>query len=401
MALLITAVVALPAASAWANTAANTRIINDATLSYNDSTGPKTATAQVTVIVALKAAIPTITPVSDKFGPYANPLTDDYVLTNNANGPDTFILTTAANTVVNGTITPVPDVPVLLGATVTVAGSNTNVGLGRTYILVPADGVSNSSINEIVVGDVIVINNIERVVRAIVDNASGISTIEVDALPADPVAGVLVSERTTVHATVTPSGVTDPALNVTGNVKMTATSVGDATQSAQSTNLANTFYPYTGSLTKYVRNFDTNVGSGTINITFNTKTYYKDGPGYDVKAKPGETLEYLLLATAVIPTQPLTNAVLTDLVPTGFVTVTPGAYGGKAFRYYPDSSNTATVIDYSSTNNDDAVNYNPAFSATKGEIKAWIGGAAPAYNTPGTIDGGKSIILLYQVKVNP
>ncbi len=401
---LLTALLVLPSASAWANTAANAKIINSADLSYSDGTpGTKHASAQVIVTVALKPAAPTITAVTDKSGPYPSPLTDDYILTNNANGPDIFILTTATNTLVNGTVSAIPvGSPISLGATVTVAGSTSDAT--TTTLLVPADGTSDLSINGIKKDATIVINGNERTVLSIVDNANGTSTMVVSLLPSIPGAGVVIGERTTVHATVTPTA-SDPLLNVTANVTMTAKSGTDTAFTATSGNVGNTFYPFTGSLTKYVRNVTTANGSGT-KTTVNGVDYFKDPT---VVAKPGEVLEYLLMSTALSAT-PLTQVVLTDLVPVDYVALSTSvvAYSSKAFRYFPDASITSgagSSIDYTSATGDDAVDYNASFDSTvgakKGKITAWIGGASPAYNSPGTIAGNRSIILLYQATVNP
>ena len=399
----------MSATPALANTAANTQIINNADLSYDDGGGTKHAAAQVTVTVALKSAQPTIIKVADQAGPYPTPLTDDFFLTNNSNGPETFNLTTSVNTMVNGTVVAVPvTTPVTLGATVTIGGSYSDAT--STYVYVPSDGVSNASINGIKLTATVVINGIERTVRAITDNGSGFSIIQVDKLPADPGAGVVVGEKTTVHATVTPSARVTATANVTANVTMTATSSTDNTVSATSGNVANTFYPVSASLTKYVRNVTNANGASASFITINGITYWKDPYTTQVTAKPGEVLEYVLVASNSSATA-VSQVVLTDLVPVDYLTLPvagAGPYGGKAFRYFPDASVTSgagSSIDYTISQGDDAVDYNQTFDTTagakKGQIKAWIGGAAPAYNTNGTIAGNKSIILMYQATVNP
>jgi len=393
--------VAATAGTARANTAANTRIINNADLSYNDGTGTKHATSQVTVTVALKPAAPTITAMASKTGAYPTPLVDDYVLTNNANGPDTFVLTTGTNTLVNTTSVtatpgaPAPATPITLGATVTGSGSST------TVLIVPADGVSDNSVNGITVGDKVVVNGEERTVSAINDNATGTSTITVGALSSAPGAGVLVAERATVHATVTPANITNAGQNVSVNVNMTATSQADAGVSTTSGDVGNLFYSGSATLTKYVRNVTNANGSGGSTTTFNGATYFNNPTS--LVAKPDDTLEYLLLSTNTSSSADVTQVVLTDLVPVDYVDLVTNAYNSKAFRYVPDVSVPGTVLDLTAANTDDAASYDAAFDTTanaaKGKITAWIGGAAPTYNTPGTIAAGKSNILLYQVKV--
>lgn len=381
---------------AWASVAVNTKVTNSAVLSYFDGTSTQQATSSVTITVTLKAAL-TITAASNPSGPYPTPLSDDFTLTNNANGPDTFTLTTGTNTLVNTTaVTATPDAPITLGGTVTVSGSTT------TNLIVPSDGVSDSSVWGIKALDTIVINGTDvRTVTAITDNASGTSTITVAALSSAPGAGVIIGQRVTVHATVTPNNITAAGTNVTVNVTMTATSQADNTVSAVSGNDANTFYSGSAILIKYVRNVTAANGTGGTTKLWNTFTYYSN-PTL-LAAKPGDILEYLLLATASA-TAPVSAITLTDLVPVDFVTLNTSAYGGKAFRYYADESVPATYLDFTPTASDDAVDYNATFDTTvnaKGKITAWLGGAAPAFNTPGSIAMGKSFILLYQVTVKP
>src|ERR1039457_4534030 len=83
---------------AWANLAANTQIINQAQLSYNDGVATKTATASVTVTVGLVAAAPNIVPgppQSTSYNGAGTTRTDSYTITAGANGPDTYNLSAA------------------------------------------------------------------------------------------------------------------------------------------------------------------------------------------------------------------------------------------------------------------------------------------------------------------
>lgn len=395
--------VAASASTAMANTAANTRITNSADLSYNDGTGLKHAISSVTVTVALKPATPTIIAMASQTGPYPTPLVDDYTLTNNANGPDTFILTTATNTPVNTTSVtaapgvPGPGTPITLGATVTASGSTV------TDLIVPSDGVSDISVNGIKLGAKVVVNGEERTVTGITDNPLGTSVIQVAALSSAPGPGVVIGERKTVHATVTPNNITTAGQNVTVNVTMTATS-SDASFSATSGDVGNLFYSGSATLTKFVRNVTTANGSGGSTTTLGGVTYYNNPAS--LTAKPGDVLEYLLLAANSSATAAVTSVVLTDLVPVDYVTMVPNAYGGtKPFRYIADSAFPATFLDLTAADTDDAATYDATFDTTanaaKGKITAWVGGAAPLYNIPGTIAASKSVILLYQVTVKP
>src|SRR6185369_2149761 len=89
---------AVSAAPAWANLAANTQIINQAQLSYNDGVATRTATASVTVTVGLVAAAPNITPGPPQSTTYTGvgtTLADSFTITAGANGPDTYNLSAA------------------------------------------------------------------------------------------------------------------------------------------------------------------------------------------------------------------------------------------------------------------------------------------------------------------
>ncbi len=406
---ILTAVL-LSGQNALANTAANTKIINKADLSYNDGSGTKHASAEVTVIVSLKSAPPTVTQMTSYSGPYGTSLDDQFLLINNSNGPETFSFTTATSNPVNGGVVVSAIANITLGATVTIAGSGTNgSNAGWTDLWVPSDGVIDASVNGIVVGDTIVINGAARIVQAITDNASGHSVITVTTV-AIPGAGVVIGEQATVHAAVNPAGSAVLTANCSGDVKLTATSTNDATATATSPGVdGNTFYPVSATLLKYVRNVTTASGAGANKITMNygagNVEYFREPFTTEVKAKPGEVLEYLLFASNGAAA-PVTQVVLTDLIPADYVTLKSNAYGTKAFRYFADATLTVAGtnnIDYSDTVGDDAVDYNASFDTTvgakKGKITAWIGGAAPVYNTSGTIAGNKSIILLYQVTV--
>ena len=178
------------AGSAWALTASNTRIINNATLSYNDGIGTKTVNAiPVVVTVSLLPGTPTVTKVSDETTPYTGTdtqLVNSFTITaSNTNGPDTYTLTpaiigTPTNTSGAGVTLTSPASPVLLGATVTLSGCT------ATVLNIPADGNSgDNAINGIAALDWVVVNGQRRQVASIVDNATSTSTITLAAaLPA-------------------------------------------------------------------------------------------------------------------------------------------------------------------------------------------------------------------------
>jgi len=401
--LLTLAVAALPG-SAWANLAANTQITNAAQLSYNDGATVRTATASVTVTVSLVPAAPTIVAGGPQTTQYAGPattLTDTFVITAGSNGPDTYNLTTAVtgdtNSTGAGSVVNSPT-SIILGASVTVAGSSAII------IDVPADGVANASVNGIEVGDTVVINGEVKTVSAIFDNPNpnGISTITLASalVGGAPAAGVLVEEQKIITTTVTSGTITTVGTSVVVTDTITATSATTPFPATTSSAVTNTYTSGLATLSKYVRNVTTaNNTAGTTSYVFNGNTYYwKDNSSGlpAVNAKPGETLEYILVASN-IGTGVVSSSVITDVVPATYVTFKTGVYGGKDFMYWPDSTVPGTSSTFTAATGDDAAQY------VTSTITVNVGGATPP--TPpaagGTIAAGKTVIVTYQVTVNP
>jgi hypothetical protein len=365
--LLLTLAIAASPGSAWANLAANTQITNAATLNYLSGISPMTATASVTVTVSLVPAAPTIVaqgPYTTQYAGPATTLTDTFVITAGSNGPDTYNLTAAVVTDVNGTgagVAVVAPVSIILGASVTVAGST------ATIMDVPADGNANSSVNGIEVGDTVVINGEVKTVSAIFDNPSpnGISTITLASalVGGAPAAGVLVEEQKIIQTIVTSGTIT------TVGTSLVVTDTMD------------------------------NHTAGTTSYVFNGNTYYwKDNSSGApaVMSKPGEVLEYILVA-ANIGTGSVLSSVITDVVPATYVTFKTGVYGGKDFMYWPDSTAPGASSTFTAATGDDAAQY------VTSTITVNVGGATPP--TPpaagGTIAAGKIVIVTYQATVNP
>jgi uncharacterized membrane protein len=384
--------------------AANTQITNAAQLSYNDGAVVKTAIASVTVTVSLVPAAPTIVaqgPYTTQYAGPATTLNDTFVITAGSNGPDTYNLTAAVVTDVNGTgagVVVIAPVSIVLGASVTVSGST------ATIINVPSDGVSNASVNGIEVGDQVVINSEVHTVSAISDNASGTSTITLaSALTGGaPAAGVLVEEQKIIQTQVTSGTITTPGTNLVVTDTITATSTTTpfpAVTSSPAT--TNTFTSGLATLTKYVRNVTTdNHTAGSTSYAFNGNTYYwKDNTmgAPAVNAKPSEVLEYILVA-ANIGTGSVTASVITDVVPATYVSFKMGAYGGvgKDVMYWPDSTVPATSSKFTAAAGDDAAVY------VTSTLTVNVGGATPPIPPAagGTIAAGKSVIVTYEVTVN-
>jgi hypothetical protein len=373
-------------APAWANLAANTQIINSATLSYNDGTGTKTATASVTVTVSLVPSAPNIVAGPAQTTSYSGSatLTDSYTVTGTANGPDTYNITAAVSgsTNTSGAGATPTALTVSLGGTVTTAGST------ATVIVVPSDGVANNNVNGIVVGATVVINGDVRTVTAVSDNASGTSTITLNAALSGgaPGTGVLVAEQKVITTTVTPGTITSSGTDVTVSDKVTIASATTSSVTATSGAVLNTFTSGVATLTKYVRNVSAASGTGTPYVYNSTNYFYSAG----VTAKPGDVLEYVLVATNSSATGSVSASVVTDSLPTSYVAFTKGAYTGGTDVTYVNDSGAAS---YLTANGTGAANYSAP------TLTVYIGTGATS-SAGGTIPANKSVLVLYRATVN-
>jgi hypothetical protein len=380
-------------APAWANLAANTQIINSASLHYNDGSGMKTATANVTVTVSL---VPTAPPTITALGPYttsyagpATTLTDDFIITSGSNGPDTYNLSTTicAHDNTSGGYSAVPVIAtVQLGATVTTVGST------KQIIKVPADGnlpVEMSGVNGIAIGDRVVISGELRTVTAIEDNSSGISTITLNSeLSSAPGVGIIVGEQKTVQVTVTAGNIITSGTDVTVSDSLTATSNSGSGPANTSGCALNTYTSGVAELTKFVRNVSTPSGSGD-SITYGINTYYK----LNVTAKPGDILEYILVAHNTSSSGPVTAAYITDAVPTSYVQFKTNVYSGNTRDVtYVDDAGAASYLT-GAVDTDTAT-----YSAPN--LTVYVGTGATS-SSGGSIPATKSVYVLYQVTVNP
>lgn len=330
--LLVLAALAVTPHHAAANTAANTKIINFATVNYKDSTNTTAqtpVTAFATVTVTLVAVAPTLTAPADQNSTLGSAATFSYNITTNANGPDTYALSTSANggSVTNSThiltSSAVPSAAsVVLGAS-TIVTPITIAAATDTAITVPSDGVADAtpSVNGIVGGDTVVINSLVYSVISVVDNAAGTSTITVNgpasaALPY----GTLISERKTFTLDVTPLTMNATITNETVTTIISAKGTGAAAADTTVT----TVLP--------------------ANLTV-TKEVSTDGStwGATANAAPGNTLYYRITvtntgaanATAVVITDPLTSYTT--------YTLTSAKKATAAASNYADGTNTVLI----------------------------------------------------------
>src|SRR5438105_14783253 len=207
---IIGAAVLLVPAVAYASTAANTQISNTATVNYQDAGGVAQGpiTASVTVTVTLVPAAATLSSPPNQTIAQATSATLTYTITGNANGPDTYNLSSVA------TPTNATGVSVTLPANATLGGTTlaANAVAGNTTITVPYDGVGGATVNGIGAGSVIVIGGNAYTVAAggVSKNApANTATITLTAAisGATANAGAIVGDQETCTATVPPGKV--------------------------------------------------------------------------------------------------------------------------------------------------------------------------------------------------
>jgi len=372
---------------AMATVAANTQIINQATLSYNDGTGVQTENASVAVTVSLVPGLATLDSPADQTSVYTGVNTTHtytYTITAGGNGPDTYTVTTAVAGSTNTTgASTGGDTSFPLGATVTTSGSTT------TVLQVPSDGTADSSVNGIENGDTVVVNGEVRTVSGISDPASGTATITLGvALGAAPGAGVSVYEQRTFPVDDLSGTITTVGTDITVTADTTVTnSAGPATDQVMST--------YTSGqavLDKYVRNFTDAAGNaggaGAQSFTVNgaTNDYYTGG----VTGDTGDVLEYVLVASNNGGGQ-VTACTIADVLPTAFITFNSDAYGASQDFAYIDEGGSETNLTEDPA--DDAATLSGA------NLTVNVGAGATS-GAGGTIDAGNDVRVAYQVTID-
>lgn len=395
--LMIAAGAALSATSAFANTAANTSIVNSAKLTYTGGS----ASATVIVTVNLVPSTPNVT-ITNANGAYTAPdtsaLTDSVIITSTANGPANY---TVAPTVSASTNVTSPSVTggasVSIGATVTTGTS------GTTYVTVPASGASGSgsAVNGIGVGSTIVFayNSTTHTVQVTGTTDNGDGTFKISwgggsaIPPADvPAAGVQVGEQKTVNLSVKPGTIQTPgtAITVTVQASVSTTGAANATATNGTPNNWTSSLPNI-SMTKYVRNVTTGAAgsAGATSFTINTvtSTFYTAG----VTGKPGDILEYVIqsINNAGGGAFDLPGCAISDVLPTAFVDLANN-YGGQGV-FYIDTNNATFKFTAAGVGANQA-----SYVAPNLVVNVGIGANS---TTPGAIPVGKSVIVAYQVTI--
>jgi hypothetical protein len=404
--------------SAWATTAANTQIVNTATLTFNG--GSKNAS--VTVAVNLVPAQPTVL-LNGATGGYTGVntpvLADSLVLTSNANGPATYHVTAAigsgAQAPVNATGSTVVDgggFDVTLGASVTTVGASNQSG-GNTLVIPAPDAAhvtgsgATLTVNGIAANSTITFSTFTRTVSSIALNGDGTYTITFNGSAITPVAaGTPVYEQKTVAGiTALPGTVATlgsdihvyaQALVTTGGVGQTASAWADNKWTTASPNVA---------LTKYVRNLTTSAsnpstGGTTFTVNGTSSAYFTTG----VTGKQDDVLEYVLFASNTSTTDDLTGTSLSDALPTSYVNVITGAYGGGGADvfYSPSGNGTGSALAIGAAGTSQAYSSaNANSSITTLTVNVGSGAGVSSTGTIGKEVGGvpTSVFIAYRVKI--
>ena len=289
-------------APASANTAANTAILNTATVNYKDAggTAQTPVTASATVTVSLVPATPTLNAPADQNATLATAASYSYTITTNANGPDTYNIAVPSK-VNSANITAssaVPSVtPISLGAS-TIVTPVTILAAGTTAITVPSDGVAGGGVNGLIAAETVVINGQTYTIASVVDNASGTSTVTVNgngvasaALPY----GTLIAEQKTFTLDVKPTTMNPTTTNETITTTVSARDSGNIAAAATDVTV-------------------TTVQAANLTVTKEVST---DGVtwGATANAAPGATLYYRITvhnggagnATAVVISDPINS----------------------------------------------------------------------------------------------
>jgi len=328
MALAALCVSALPSDSS-ASTAANTVIRNTVSVNYRDTANTAMPQVQATVdiTVALVFATPTLNAPADQSTNAGTPVGYTYTITSNANGPDSYALTTPTITqsagISGSTAVPAPT-PVTLGGT-TIATAVTIAAGGTTVITVPTDALSDASVNGIT-GGTVVINGFAYTVASIVDNGGaigGTSTITVNgngtASGLLPV-GTIIGERATFTLTVTP-GTISAAANQTITVTTSAKGGGAPVAATDVT--------------------VTTVNVATLGVTKEVSADGNTWVASGLQAAPGATLYYRITVTNS-GSSDATSVVITDPQPL-YTTYTAGS-GRRATGAAVNYGAAATVL---------------------------------------------------------
>lgn len=366
LAALTLAVAAFAPTSAFGSTAANTTIVNTATVNYNDAgNNPQSAvTASASVTVTLVPSAPLLSsPAAVPGASQGVPTVLTYTITGTANGQDTYNLgsTVASSNV--AAVTPTLPASITLGGTTLASPA----AAGNSSITTPYDGnPSNANLNGLVVGSVIVIGGNPYTITTITKSAAAnTTTIGLGAAIAGATvaAGLVVGETKTFTESV-PSGAVTSGGSGTETVSTTATGTGGVT-TTQGTPTVITVSRPTLTVTKTV-----SVDNG---LTFSASP----------SAAPGVSLVYKIVATNTGTTAAQAVA-FTDLIPQ-YLTYVPGS--GK--------SSTSSAATYTNVANTVLTEGSGGYTFASNTVAYNPGGVV------GTVAGtGGVLVLFFRATIN-
>lgn len=395
--------------SAWAATAANTKITNKATLNYAGGT----ATAQVTVTVTLVNSQASITitgagPVS--WSALNSPSqTDNIVVTATANGPATYLVTPSITGQTNNgnsgsfTINGGATQSITLGASVITSSTAHTSDLSHLVIPTPAgyvdgtaNGISSNTALTWVVGATTYTATV--ISGSVTDNGDGTVTLGLTAaIDAPPPVGTPIFEYKNLPVFVFPGSFVLGGTPITVTVSAQVSNGGANTVKTVDVPGLNTWNTSTGlaTLKKYVRNLA--VGTTGNDAGTNAKSFSVDGKAavnyFDggVTGIKDNILEYVLEATDTSLTEAVASAIITDVVPNNYVAYqtnvyTTGTAASKDVWYRADTGATATLVKTLGGANNDT-------------LTVPVGGVAPVPVGGGTIPASGVCLAAYQVKI--
>jgi uncharacterized repeat protein (TIGR01451 family) len=357
----------------FADTAANTRIINTVIVHYSDALGgnaTQSTPVSVSVTVVLVPAEPTLTVTTAPIlTAYQNvTYTLEYAISANANGEDTYDLLTVESVASANLDDPTFTIN-LTGDSISLGGTTlaANVSAGATTITVPYDATGTAGlVNGIAADEWIVVDGdtahpcqVQTITHDSASNTTDIQLYPATPIFADTTAGVIIGEYAEFTVDVLTNVLTSGNFD-TYTIRTTAASATDGALIADQLpgDSLITVRLFSLNVSKFVRNLDNTTGS-TPSYNFGGNVYFSS----DVEGIEGNTLEYIVVVENPAGASLATNVIIEDAIP--------------QFTSYVDGSMSLDGSAIDQSVNGDAGRYDSATNT----VYIYAG------NTPGTDDG--------------
>jgi len=353
--------------TAFATTAANTVITNQATVNYDDAAGnaQSSINASVNVTVNLVEAAASLSAPANQTTFSGTAIDYTYTITTNANGPDTYNLSAADNLPqagITGNTLEIRDTAGGAGsviASVDLAATSVATAAGpiangaSLQIDVPNDGTAGGGLNGFTGGETIIVdqggnNWLFSVVSVDNDNASGTSQMTIQNNSGGSVSltvGMLIAEQQTFYLYETATA------NADGSTVTNTLTATDGTNPATDDTTTTVNIVPSLTVTKYVRNISNNTNGGGNCITVDTglgagSVQYCDGTA---NGEPGDTLEYVIEIVNGASAGVATDVVISDPVPafttqTGNIALDPGTGTWTNVATTADNGDFAEIV---------------------------------------------------------